>query len=183
MNTDQIASKQSDLGPYCLKYIVHIKISNACKYIYQIYWVCSRINVWFPNMCKQTLQALSRLLLVRAHTVHAWKTSQWDCSFRHPKYKINFWIKKIITNLRLNNSLIWNYSCNQRNLYAIVICQKWREILIVRLTPALPPEDCFNLDKQCRPWGNTTLYIRDFIRVFTDCQRSCLPYTEWKGLI
>ena len=31
MNTHQIASKQSHMGPYCLKYIVHIKISNACK--------------------------------------------------------------------------------------------------------------------------------------------------------
>ena len=35
MNTDLTASKQSDLGPYCLKYIVHIKISNAFKNIKQ----------------------------------------------------------------------------------------------------------------------------------------------------
>ena len=31
MTTDHTASKQSDLGPYCLKYIVHIEISNECK--------------------------------------------------------------------------------------------------------------------------------------------------------
>ena len=76
MNTDQIASKQSDLGPYCLKYIVHIKISNACKIFNKTYCACPRIGVGFPNMCKQTLQALIRLLLVRVNTVHTQKTSK-----------------------------------------------------------------------------------------------------------
>ena len=35
MTTDQTASKQSDLDPYCLKYIIHIKISNECENILQ----------------------------------------------------------------------------------------------------------------------------------------------------
>ena len=122
MASDQTASKQSDLGPYCLKYIVHIKISNECKIFYKTYFACSRINVWFPKMCKQTLQALIRLLLARSILYILKKTSQWISSFEHPKY---------------NNSLIWTYACNQRNLYAI--CQKYRVILIVWLTPAPTP--------------------------------------------
>ena len=135
MTTDQTASKQSDLGPYCLKYIVHIKISNECKIFYKTYFACSRINVWFPKMCKQTLQALIRLLLAGSILYILKKTSQWIGSFEHPKYKILD--KKIITNLRFNNSLIWTYACNQRNLYAI--CQKYRVILIVWLTTAPIP--------------------------------------------
>ena len=135
MNTDQTASKQSDLGTYCLKYIVHIRLSNACKIFNKTYCACSRINVWLPNMCKQTLQALIQLLVIRVHTVCTQNISQWDGSSEDPKYIINFWIK-IITNLRWKYSLIWTYACNQRNLCAI--CQQWRVILIAWWTPATP---------------------------------------------
>ena len=162
MNTNQTASKQSDLGPYFLKYIVHIRISNACKIFNKTDCACSRINVWLPNMCKQTLQALIRLLLFRVHTVHTQQNSQWDGYSEHPKYILNFCIKEIITNLRWKSSLIWAYACNQRNLYAI--CQQWRVILIVLLTPAPPPPPwrLFNLNKQRRPWANATLWSITF---------------------